>query len=123
MPHVPAALAVLASLCLVAFAGARERYPGQFDSVDPQVKEWFRSQKIPGTEKSCCNEADGTYAEEDIRGTHYWTRWKIDGVMTEWQQVPEEVVLPHNRNGSPVVWWMWRDGGVRIRCFAPGGGV
>ncbi len=116
-------LAAVTATVMLAPVHARELYPGQYDSVDPQVKEWFRSQRVPGSGILCCSEADGTYAEEDIRGTHYWTRWSIDGAMTPWQQVPEEVVLPHNKNGSPVVWWMYQDGGLKIRCFAPGGGV
>jgi hypothetical protein len=37
---------------------------------------------------------------------------------------PDEVVIKGpNRVGRPVVWTYWQNGEIRIRCFAPGGGV
>ena len=113
---------VLALLVLCAPALARELYPGQYRNVPADVRQWFRSQKSPKTGALCCYEADGTYAEEDIRNGVYWTRFEL--TRGEWIPVPSDVVIHDpNRNGAPVVWWFYQDGRVQIRCYAPGGGV
>ncbi len=102
----------------------RELYSGQYDQVDPKIQKWFREQKSPRTGELCCNVADGIYAEEVIRGTHYWARWRVNGEMIDWQQVPEDTVIhAPNPNGSAVVWYLFKDGEPVIRCFVPGGGV
>lgn len=113
-------------------AHPREHYSGQYAQVDPAIRQWFRDQKIPGTQSPCCSEADGVYAEEDIRDGHYWTRFVAkqynDGapvveLLSGWMQVPDEAVIHNpNRHGSPVVWWGW-NGNLIIRCYSPGGGV
>lgn len=111
-------------------ANAREQYPGQYAQVDPSVRQWFRNQISPKTGANCCSEADGSYAEEEIRGIHYWVQFtakSYDGksdVVSEWMQVPDDVVIHDpNRNGAPVVWWHYLDFVLKIRCYAPGGGV
>jgi hypothetical protein len=53
------------------------------------------------TGEHCCDEADGTYIEEDVREGHYWVRWST---VWQWQRVPDEVII-HGRVGLPVVWW------------------
>lgn len=110
-------------------ANAREQYPGQYAEVDPSTRQWFRDQKIPGTQRLCCSESDGVYAEEDIREGHYWARFVAvqhnDGappteVASGWMQVPDAAVIRDpNRHGAPVVWWGWQNG-LFIRCFSPG---
>lgn len=125
---------ILLVLCLTlvaSIAHSREQFPGQYAQVDPAIKKWFNEQKIPGTERLCCSEADGVYAEEDIRGTHYWARFVAkqynEGappveISSGWMQVPDEAVIHDpNRHGAPVVWWGWQNG-LFIRCYAPGGG-
>jgi hypothetical protein len=134
---------IVASVGLfLALAGApshgRELYPGQYAQVDPAVRQWFRSQKSPRTGISCCDEADGAYAEEEIREGHYRTRftWRFcfarecQDLDSGWMDVPDDVVIHDpNRHGAPVVWWARASGTdaasakVRIRCYAPGGGV
>jgi hypothetical protein len=70
----------------------------------------------------CCNESDGTYAEEEIREGHYWTRFEQSN--GKWIPVPDQVVIRDpNRNGAPVAWWFFESGILQIRCYAPGGGV
>ena len=105
-----------------AVNNADGRDSGRYAQADPAVSQWFRSQVSPKTGGNCCSEADGEYAEEDIRNGHYWTRWpRGDG---EWHEVPDDVVIyDPNRNGAPVVWWYWENGEPKIRCYAPGGGV
>jgi hypothetical protein len=111
---------VFALLILSAPVLARDN--GQYDNVSPEVRQWFRMQKSPKTGALCCNEADGTYAEEDIRNGIYWTRFAL--TKGEWIPVPTEVVIKDpNRNGAPVAWWHFHDGKLEIRCYAPGGGV
>lgn len=110
---------ILLSLLLLC-APVLARDNGQYESVSPEVRAWFRAQKSPKTGALCCSEADGIYAEEQIRYGQYWTRWPGH----DWQPVPEEVVI-HNGNphGAPVVWWYLEKGETKIRCYAPGGGV
>ena len=72
-------------LVLVLCVPALARDNGQYAQVSPELRQWFRSQKSPKTGGLCCNEADGIYAEEDIRDGRYWTRWGGHS----WQPVPE----------------------------------
>jgi hypothetical protein len=45
-------------------------------------------------------------------------------VAPTWYPVPDEVVIKDpNKVGHPVVWIYYEQGEVKIRCFAPGGGV
>jgi hypothetical protein len=91
----------VALLVLVA-TPAIARDNGQYAQVDPKIRQWFRNQLSPKTGGNCCNEADGVYAEEDIRGEHYWTRFPQSN--GEWMQVPDDVVIKDpNRNGAPMV--------------------
>jgi hypothetical protein len=120
-----AALALFACAALTLatpFSRVLARDDGQWRDVDPKVRQWFREQKSPKTGGYCCNESDGTYAEEDIRNGHYWTRFEQS--KGKWIPVPDEVVIrDDNRNGAPVAWWFYESGNLRIRCYAPGGGV
>ena len=112
--------AMLALLVLCAPALGRDN--GQYSNVSPEISQWFREQKSPRSGAPCCNEADGTYAEEIIRNGVYWTRFKQTN--GEWIPVPADVVIKGpNRNGAPVAWWYFFEGEVQIQCYAPGEGV
>lgn len=109
-----------------AFAVWRPEYAQLYS---PEEREWFRSQRNPQTGSLCCSEADGTYAEEDIRGNEYWTRFEFrrsagaEPERTGWVKVPPECVIHNpNRHGAPTVWWYW-NGEPGIRCYAPGAGL
>lgn len=132
------ALMVAITLLGIRMSLARTLYPGQWAQVDPAERQWFRSQKSPKSGISCCSEADGTYAEEDIRDGHYWVRYAwhfpLNGAQYEmhtgWVEVPDDVVIRDaNRHGAPVVWWVWETGTTpetavtKIRCYAPGAGI
>lgn len=125
------------ALWLAAPGHSRELYPGQYAQVDPAQRKWFQDQLVPGGPakgSSCCNEADGATAEEEIRGDHYWVRFtykKWDSATStyedadsDWMEVPDEVILDTNHNGAPIVWW-WMAGGNKllIRCYARGSGI
>jgi hypothetical protein len=128
----------------IAFAYGRELYPGQYAQVPPEIQEWFRTQKIPGTEATCCSESDGVHGEHDVRNGKYWTRFVIEyhaydctaanpsgfldkGIKTEqidWVPVPEHVIIRNAKNPylNPIIWWLREKGmpnGVRIRCYVP----
>ena len=134
------ALIIAAALIgLIHFGHAANR--GQDAQADDATRQWFRSQKSPATGVICCTEADGTYAEEDTRcedseSCHYWARFayrRWDSAASvyhdevqDWMAVPDDVVIhAANRNGAPVVWWMFdaKTQEVRIRCFVPGAGL
>lgn len=93
-------------------------------NLDPNERDWFGEQIIPnGLNKgnSCCSQADGEFAEEEIRGGHYWARWPKS--LGLWHQVPDEAVIKKpNPHGRSAVWW----GGsatantIYVRCFIPG---
>ena len=120
-----------------AIAGDYGRQWAQAQGLSDQEKQWFRQQVVPGggaKGTSCCSAADGVYAEEDIRDGHYWTRFqyrKWDYAMSRdveansgWMPVPDEVIIPDNHHGAPVVWWWIPDGKqVKIRCYARGAGI
>src|ERR1700677_4494611 len=79
-------------MLLSAVASARDN--GQWSQSDPATREWFRSQRNPTTKVPCCSEADGTYAEEDIRGDDYWAGSPIsDGIC------PAKNTLPKSASG------------------------
>jgi len=148
--HVRKLLCGLIALVSIEFVHGRELYPGQYAQVPPEIQEWFRSQKIPGTggfEASCCSQADGVQGEQDVRNGQYWTRFIIEyhdfdchkpyegncqymGIKREqvdWMPVPDSVVIHNSKNPflNPIIWWAKDDeipSGVRIRCFAPGAG-
>lgn len=109
-------------LVLLFCAPALARDNGQFNQASPDIRQWFRDQKSPKTGMICCTEADGNEAQEDIRDGHYWTTWP--SVSPTWYPVPDELVIRDpNKVGHPVVWIYDEQGVVKIRCFAPGGGV
>jgi hypothetical protein len=103
----------------------------------PQEQMWFKEQITPGGPQKggrCCDTSDGTYAQEDIRDGHYWTRyhWRRypgNGVFiegdTDWVEVPDRAVIHEpNRHGAPAVWYYFTDGPTpQIRCYAPGAGL
>ncbi len=120
-------------LAMTASARARETYPGQFAQVDPAVSQWFRDQQVPGRHYSCCSMADGTKADEELRGDKIWTRFSYlrwaNGApfetLSEWMEVPDDVIIRDgkpNPMGGPVVWY-YTEGlqgeVVKIRCFKP----
>jgi hypothetical protein len=111
---------MLALLILCVPALARDN--GQYSNVTPEIRQWFRDQKLPDSVFRCCDEADATYAEEDIRNGVYWTRFG----QTEGQWISSSCGggdKGPNLTGAPVVWWYNLDGGLYIRCYAPRGGM
>ena len=92
---LPLRVALAASI-LICPALARD--DGRFIHLPVDLRDWFRSQKSPMTGEHCCDEADGTYVEEDIREGHYWVRWSTVG---KWQRVPDEVIIHGPNRARP----------------------
>ena len=128
---------ILATLLWVAPAHAVWRAE-MAQEFAPEDGRWLRNQHVPagnGKGNSCCNEADGTYAQEDLRGDHYWVRYHFryyrgDGTMaegdTDWMPVPDDAVIHDpNRHGAPVVWYFFAGDPQhpQVRCYAPGAGL
>jgi hypothetical protein len=123
------------ALLLLFFAlSTTATWKPEYAQMDPALRQWFNSQKNPTTSVPCCSVADGTYAEEDIRGERYWTKFLAHNVGTGedvssgWMEVPEDTIIRNsNRNGAPVVWYYFmttsEGSKLYIRCFVPGGGV
>jgi len=107
----------------------------EFAQYSDEQRDWLRTQKSPKNANiPCCNESDGTKAEEDIRDGHYWVSFEacyfpgnyapavcsIKGPM----MVPDEAVIKGpNMIGRAVVWYSWENRAVRIRCYVPGAGL
>lgn len=122
-------------LFLLVSASAFARNNGQYAQNNP----WWQDQLAPMTKQPCCSQADGVYAEEDIRkgddgGSHYWVRWVIVNpgkadIEIPWMQVPDDVIIYNSKSpqGHPVVWWSATESLgkqiFKIRCFVPGVGI
>jgi hypothetical protein len=123
---IVAVIALAIGLHGIRRAHSREAYPGQYAQYDPETRQWFRNQHSPKNGVNCCSDADGTYAQEDIRDGHYWTRFTTHRIGNPdmdsgWMQVPDDTVLTSpNRNGAAVVWYYYENYVLKIRCFAAG---
>ena len=106
---------------------AMARDDGRWAQIDPATREWFRSQKVPGgphVGTSCCSEADGVYAEEDIENGQYVVTFEAHGRQIKRMRVPDDrVIREPNRHGRAVVWFWFENAEPRIRCFIPGAGI
>lgn len=93
-------------------AGAAQARPPQH--ADPALAPWFDSLMQPGTDMSCCSEADCRRTDFRINGDHYEAL--IDG---KWLKVPPRAVLNRadNPTGGAVVCWTPTLG---IMCFVRG---
>jgi hypothetical protein len=121
---------MLALLALFAMPCFARDLDGRWAQSSPADQQWFRSQKVPGGMQkgvSCCDIADGTFAEEDIRnGGEYWVRYRTqEGVDVDWQRVPDEAVIRDapNKFGRAVVWYYHINGKPAVRCFIAGAGI
>lgn len=94
---------------------------GQWNDVDPQTRQWFKSIRSPnGT--PCCDIADGhrtTWRANPQTGQY---EVPIDG---EWIPVPPEAIVRDTGNptGEAIVWYGYMLGKPWIRCFVPEGGA
>ncbi len=99
---------------------------GEFNSIKPEVRQWFQAMRSPKG-MVCCDEADGHRTQYDMRQDQYWV--PING---KWYPVPPEAVIKTaNLIGEAIVWYLPTidERGVdpgseyRIFCFIPMDGV
>jgi hypothetical protein len=88
---------------------------GQWKNVDPEIREWFRSQRNK-IGSLCCDESDGfSLTEKEWRvGSFGGYEVLLDG---RWYEVPPHAVLTgENKFGGAIVWVT----AGHIFCFFPG---
>lgn len=101
---------------LVAFISVGSAYAvdnGQYENVDPAVREWFRGVRAPSG-VPCCDIADG-----------HRTQFKVEDdklmalIEDKWVPVPPESIVKGSRNptGDAVIWWVRQGEGYYVRCF------
>jgi len=93
---------------------------------DSPLHDWFEH---PESGKGlCCSFADG-YVVEDADwqttadGKHYRVRvpLSVGDNQMKWVDVPDEaVIIEPNRVGRTMVWPLYDNGSISIRCFMPG---
>jgi hypothetical protein len=124
------AIAILAAIALIILVamlvGAHARdLDGRY--ANSPLKPWF--DHLASGKGLCCSMADGETVEDpdwevhsstgtptETNGTHY--RVRLEGI---WIDVPDDAVITEpNRAGRTMVWPMYMDGKVAIRCFMPG---
>jgi hypothetical protein len=111
----------LGALLLATAAQAFDN--GQYEGVDPAIREWFKNvTPYPGG-IPCCSLADGHLTEWRAgKATQYEVPIVVDGAdglpsQVTWVPVPDNVVIHvPNPTGSSVVWYGPTN---TIRCFVP----
>jgi len=115
------------ALCLIT-TSAYSFNNGQYENVDPKIRDWFRGVRSPNG-VPCCDVADGhttIWRKSEFEGYEYDV--PIDG---EWFPVPNEAVVRNTNNpsGESIVWYVKQyNKGIdprpwHIRCFVLGSGV
>jgi|SRR5882672_931266 len=94
---------------------------GQYENVDPGIRNWFKGVKSPHG-IPCCDISDGHYTswrKSEVKGYEYEVL--IEG---KWLVVPEEAIIRQHDNptGSSVIWYGIQRGlnlekTYLIRCF------
>jgi hypothetical protein len=92
---------------------------GQYESVSPDIRAWFKGVTAPNG-VPCCDIADGHRTEYDFREGGYWV--PIEG---QWMAVPERAIIRDRGNpvGQAVVWYVHHRGSIIISCFVPADSV
>ena len=91
---------------------------GQFQNIDPKIRDWFKSVRSPQG-VPCCDISDGhlTIWDKKPGNNNYWV--PIGG---EWKEVPPEAVIYNTANpmGESIVWYVKQAPNTYyIRCFVP----
>jgi hypothetical protein len=113
-----AQVTLLACVCAL-FSAALAFDNGQYDSVSPDIRAWFKSVTAPNG-VPCCDIADGHRTDYDFREGAYWV--PIEG---QWMAVPEHAIIRNHGNpvGEAVVWYVHHRGIIIISCFVPADAV
>ena len=85
-------------------------------ALPSEIGDWFKEQRVPGTNISCCDISDGRILEQD--------EWDlIDGKYIVYPngvrlEVPDERILHGSANPTGKAVAFIRNG--RVLCFVPG---
>ena len=119
-------------LCLTSTARARDP-DGKYAQANPELHKWFETLK--SGKGPCCADADGAVVKDadwESHDGHYrvrievnqygsWVKEPAEGSHSEWVDIPDEAIVNQpNLFGRTVVWPMYLNGRVTIRCFMPG---
>jgi hypothetical protein len=91
---------------------------------DSAIHDWF--EHLASGKGLCCSYADGyvvTDADWETQDSHYRVRVPkaVDSNEMVWVDVPDEAVITEpNKAGRTMVWPLYGNEGVSIRCFMPG---
>jgi len=91
---------------------------------DSALHDWF--EHLASGKGLCCSYADGyvvTDADWETNAGHYRVRVPkgADSRDLVWVDVPDEAVITEpNKAGRTMVWPLYGNEGVSIRCFMPG---
>lgn len=109
-------------LILLLFSGAAFARDDDGRHAQSEYNGWFRSLTIPGSGGSCCDLSDCKRTEYRMDGDHY------EAVAPDktWIAIPPESVIYNKGNptGEPILCARPDgNGGWKVLCFVPGGGV
>ena len=96
---------------------------GQYQNVDPKIRDWFKNLRSPQG-VPCCSTSDGRYTtwrKSEFEGYEYDV--PIEG---KWVPVPNEAIIrnANNPNNEAIVWYVKQTiEKPYIRCFVLGSGV
>jgi hypothetical protein len=111
-------------MAMMTSPGAARDLDGRYK--DSPLHDWF--EHLASRKGLCCSFADG-YVVEDADwqttadGKHYRVRVPLSAgdTRTDWVDVPDDAVITEpNRAGRTMVWPLYGNAGVSIRCFMPG---
>jgi hypothetical protein len=115
------AILAIASVLSLACISAHGFDNGQWNNVDPQIRQWFKSVRNPQG-IPCCDTADGHPTEWRSNETGGYDAM-IEG---KWVAVPHHaVVRTTNPTGKAVIWYetmrspLYAGPTYVIRCFVP----
>lgn len=122
-------LALLIAISLLSFTAlAKEKYPGQYAQVSPEIQEFFKHYNRNGF--NCCTIADCHILTADlwtIKEGSYWIyvkEWEnmLKGDDTPWYKVPNEAVVldQPNPTGGAIACYVTRGLSISFYCFTPG---
>ena len=105
-------------------ASAREQYAGEFDKVDPAIREWFKTYWNKFLQKSCCGEGDCHILGSNDWGIEDGKYFIRDTVTGDGRKVFVPVFAIVTDRGNPtnnaVACWTYLNGEVNLICFTPG---
>jgi hypothetical protein len=115
-------ISVVAAMALPMLPALGRDLEGRYK--DSALHDWF--EHLASGKGLCCSYADGyvvTDADWETKDSHYRVRVPRAAGSKDiiWVDVPDEAVITEpNKAGRTMVWPLYGNEGVSIRCFMPG---